>query len=1154
MTGKAIHVGILAMMVVVAGAAVIAQDSVDEDSLFALEEMTLTDAVEGDLPVADAGDDDLLAELLAGDETVELIQDSETVSEPLDAFTLDDAVVDDLSSALETVAVEDVMVPVEVVAPVVDVAVPEIAASEASVAIVSDLELEGEADALGLSMDDPEVSIDAIPGAGVGDEDVVAVPEADDSLDDLLSELSGAGDSIDLPEDSVNTAPVEEKGARSEVVIASDEPDALGDLTPIDEVPTLVPAALEERTPPALVDLVDEPEDEGYIDDMALDDDMFKSLANEAEGDVSDGNAFPVISDARPETIEDIPAFDIDALVDETEAEFAVEPEPEAPTFEPVMMEEELVAEPSIDAPLTGKSAKIAAFDTAERLKRIAGEAHAIESIQEAEKELAQRNYLRSIGLFEEALEHLPRREDLALTRQRARDGLGGAYYLRALSMERQGELEKAKVAALTSVQFGYTRAEKVVKRIQILIDEPPPPPPPAPKNRWEEPDYVTTEQEVTEWLKRGRQAYLTGEYDRSIIAFESVLARDPENKEAIRLMRSASQKKYDRSSAELDATRSRMMSDVRDTWNPRQYGIHEAPIDEQIGRTTNKSTENVERAKILNKMAIIRVPEVDFRQANIRDVVDFLHSQSVEFDPSENPDERKGVNIILKLDQKAGSSAPAAALDPFSAPDDGFGGDATDGGDETLVTFSALDISLKEALDIVVDVAGLKYRIRGSVVIILPLNAAEGNIELRMYDVLPTAIEKIEQLSSAVAPKGRANDDFLAVGNLATGDAVDLKAFFLEMGVGWPDKSSIKYVNGIGKLVVANTLENLTTFERVLNMLNVVPYQIEIEARFVEVAQTDVDSLGLEWMLTDNWELLEKKGSEGTPLAGRERVVMNANAAGGGFTRGNRFLSSTGIGNNFIADDLLSLSGVLTNPELTVVLHALQQRGNTDVLSAPKITTQSGQLANIRVVTEYIYPTEFETEPIGGSSGNNNNNNNDGAGAVGAVVTPSSFEMREVGVILEVLPTVTPDGQMINLTLSPEVVTEPTWKNYGSSYTSYDPNGNPVVQELNMEQPFFHTRRLTTSLLIYNGATVVMGGMITEVRTDVEDKIPLLGDIPIIGRLFRSRYESSEKKNLLIFVTARLVDPSGRLLDSSRFGVDSSIAERIVSGESKAE
>ena len=57
-------------------------------------------------------------------------------------------------------------------------------------------------------------------------------------------------------------------------------------------------------------------------------------------------------------------------------------------------------------------------------------------------------------------------------------------------------------------------------------------------------------------------------------------------------------------------------------------------------------------------------------------------------------------------------------------------------------------------------------------------------------------------------------------------------------MGVEWPDRSSIKFIRPIGKLVVANTLENLTVFEKVLSILNVVPYQIEIEARFVEVAQ----------------------------------------------------------------------------------------------------------------------------------------------------------------------------------------------------------------------------------------------------------------------------------------------------------------------------
>ena len=79
------------------------------------------------------------------------------------------------------------------------------------------------------------------------------------------------------------------------------------------------------------------------------------------------------------------------------------------------------------------------------------------------------------------------------------------------------------------------------------------------------------------------------------------------------------------------------------------------------------------------------------------------------------------------------------------------------------------------------------------------------------------------------------------------------------------------------------------------------------------------------------------------------------------------------------------------------------------------------------------------------------------------------------------------------------------------------------------MEQPFFPVRSLATTVEIYNGSTVVMGGMITEERYSEEDKIPILGDIPLLGRLFRYQYEQSEKKNLLIFVSARLVDPAGR-------------------------
>jgi general secretion pathway protein D len=218
------------------------------------------------------------------------------------------------------------------------------------------------------------------------------------------------------------------------------------------------------------------------------------------------------------------------------------------------------------------------------------------------------------------------------------------------------------------------------------------------------------------------------------------------------------------------------------------------------------------------------------------------------------------------------------------------------------------------------------------------------------------------------------------------------------------------------------------------------------------------------------------------------------------------------------------SISSVLTNPELTMVLHLLQQNGNADLLSAPKVTTRSGNEASIRVVTEYIYPTAFEVD---GGQINAGGNAGDADIVQETTVTPQDFATREVGVLLTVLPEVSPDGNMINLTMQPQVVTEPTWYQYGSTVRRAD--GSEVT--LNMPQPFFKVRSLNTQISIYDGATVVMGGLITEELIKVNDQIPVLGDIPLLGALFRVKSEKSVKKNLLIFVTAKLVDPAGRLI-----------------------
>jgi general secretion pathway protein D len=73
-----------------------------------------------------------------------------------------------------------------------------------------------------------------------------------------------------------------------------------------------------------------------------------------------------------------------------------------------------------------------------------------------------------------------------------------------------------------------------------------------------------------------------------------------------------------------------------------------------------------------------------------------------------------------------------------------------------------------------------------------------------------------------------------------------------------------------------------------------------------------------------------------------------------------------------------------------------------------------------------------------------------------------------------------------------------------------------------------FASRNITTSIVIYDGQTVVLGGLIREDINKIEDKIPFLGDLPFVGRLFRSKVDSRSKRNLLIFVSARLIDPAG--------------------------
>ena len=170
----------------------------------------------------------------------------------------------------------------------------------------------------------------------------------------------------------------------------------------------------------------------------------------------------------------------------------------------------------------------------------------------------------------------------------------------------------------------------------------------------------------------------------------------DPQNTEAIRMIQKVAQKRYDRASMELEGTRTEMMMQVRQAWNPRDYGLAEREALRSVVIDPQEEDPTGIRDQIRIKMENIKIPVIDFRQANIHDVIDFLQTASVEFDLPDVPKDERGVNIILSLGQSVApaAAAPAASDDPFSNMLEDGDGEAGASG-VPLITFTARHISL---------------------------------------------------------------------------------------------------------------------------------------------------------------------------------------------------------------------------------------------------------------------------------------------------------------------------------------------------------------------------------------------------------------------------------------------------------------------------
>src|SRR5205807_4954707 len=591
--------------------------------------------------------------------------------------------------------------------------------------------------------------------------------------------------------------------------------------------------------------------------------------------------------------------------------------------------------------------------------------------------------------------------------------------------------------------------------------------------NRTVGPKFIAKVEDVKSLLSDADSYYNSGRYDLAYKKYEQDLALDSYNAAARHGEEKIDNTKYHYNKEAYNETRARQLWQVEKGWEEpvRQYGQAVSPLAEAFQRDVTGT------ARITNKLNSIIIPRVEVRDASIREAIDFLRQQAAANDSA--TEGRKGVDIVLRLTPLGQVAAPSIPVEPAPSPltaaspgtrappatpvparpvdAPALVAAPTISQAEARITITLNQIPLGEALRYIASQAGLKVKVEPYAVSIIPISEQSADLITKEYRVLPGFISSTVNVGvsalnqparAATGAGGTGKDTQETTGGHQLVNREGAKEFLESQGVPFPPGASANFLPQSSRLVVRNTADNLELVDAIVEQTSVSgPKQVEIEAKFIEINQNNLKELGFDWLLGQfnigNRKVFGGGGTSGTSPAVNQAdypfVPPGSSVPVGQFpvTSGNRSgnlaISANAIdallfptsGASSLAPGIFGLSGVFTDPQFQVVIRALNQKKGIDLLSAPKITTKSGQRAVIEIVREFRYPTQF-TEPkvpdIQGRGSSSSVTTTIALPVVGPS-TPSNFETRNTGVTLEVEPVVGPDGVTIDLNLVPQVV-----------------------------------------------------------------------------------------------------------------------------------
>ena len=717
-------------------------------------------------------------------------------------------------------------------------------------------------------------------------------------------------------------------------------------------------------------------------------------------------------------------------------------------------------------------------------------------------------------------------------------------------------------------------------------------------------PNFEDNQNEIQIALQKARAFYKIGRWSEVIEQCKFVYTLDPYNVAAIDLERRATLKLIEAGKRRKDLTAEIALNEA--SWSlvaPVLLSAVDAENEEAAATPTLKQDPT---KTLRSKLNTIKFTKLVFDQTPLDEVIQFLRERSKELDPA-----HEGVNFVLRFNEASAAGAGNEDAEEEESEDEeseesesGFpsvtfylGADDDDddedeeGGEEAPVD----SITLEKVIEAICQSAGLHYRVEEYAIVIAPENVPlDDNVTL----FFTVDKEAIDSMANSIAEGEEVTED--------GEERTPLEIYLQRRGIKFGKGAKAVFDERINKLIVTNTPDMLDKIAEILNGLDCNEPQVQIQVKFMEISQKDLEELGFEYFVSRSNTYDPNQLGELTqiqfqpnpvdpsvPLEGQSipfdrdtylysASILPTESGGNGYSyiaapKAPVPVGKVPAGSKVVFDDMVttnwyfadapgdrstgpsrhsmtydaSSKGLVRNASLTPVafggddkttvndtvfnwsrmtssghkyeanLHALDQADSADTLTCPRVTTMAGEEATLKMVTTKIYPTEWEEASLDDADGT-------------SVFTPSTPDVQrdsegqvDEGIALTVTPQIIDEEKYtLDMEMNPMILDFAGWVDYSYQIVL---DGQEWPNTLKM--PIIEVRSVETKVVCYDRATVVLGGIVKDKVSMVDDQYPILGDLPVIGRLFQSKGKGSSKTNLLIFLTATLVRSDGSLL-----------------------